>query len=203
MRSIRASSESRKGRGCILFFAIFWIGFSSLWTFLAWRGGGGYMWLFGVPFIAIGLLLFAGSLWRTFSALRVAPPEVSISRTKLRPGERFNVAYVQRFRLPTTLQDCRVELVFRESATYTQGTDIRTDTHENVESSFDGPAGSFEAGAEVRRDGDFQIPTDAMHSFNARHNKLEWFVRVHVDIQEWPDMIELFDLTVLPERSFR
>lgn len=202
MPTIRASNEARRGRGCTLVFAIFWIGFSLVWTFLAWRGGGGFSWLFGVPFILIGLLLVAASLWRTFSAVRVAPPEVSISNTKLRPGERFHVTYVQRFRLPTTLQDCRVELVFRESATYTQGTDTRTDTHELVESYFDGPAGSFEAGSEVRRDGEFQIPADAMHSFAAQHNKLEWFVRVHVDIQEWPDMIELFDLTVVPERSF-
>jgi hypothetical protein len=201
MRSIRTSTDSSRGRGCILLFALFWLAFSLLWTFLAWRGGGGFGWLFGVPFIAIGLLLFVGSLWRTFAAVRVAPPKISMSKTRLRPGESFNVAYVQRFRLPTVLQDCRIELVFRESATYTQGTDTRTDTHELVEGFFDGPVGQFEAGAEVRRDGTLQIPADAMHTFEARNNKLQWFVRVHVDIQEWPDMVEMFDLTVLPERS--
>lgn len=160
------------------------------------------MWLFGVPFIAIGVFLLVGSLWNMFAGLKVAPPEVSVSRTELRPGESFNVTYVQRFRLATTLQDCRVELVFRESATYTQGTDTRTDTHEQVVMFFEGPAGHFDPGAEVRRDGTLQIPADAMHSFEATHNKLQWFVRVHVDVQEWPDMTELFDLTVLPEKGF-
>ncbi|MGD8848470.1 MAG: hypothetical protein PVF18_02030 [Anaerolineales bacterium] len=201
MRSMRASSESRKGRGCTLIFAVFWLAFSLLWTFLAWRGSGGLGWLFGVPFIAIGLLLVVGGLWRSFAALRVAPPQISMSKTQLRPGESFTVAYHQRFRLPTLLQDCRVELVFRESATYTQGTDTRTDTHEKIEAFFEGPVGQFDAGAEVRKDGTLQIPIDAMHSFEALHNKLNWFVRVHVDIQEWPDMVELFDLTVIPERS--
>ncbi len=201
MRSLQASADTRRGRGCILLFALFWLGFSLLWTFLAWRGSGGLGWLFGVPFIAIGLLLFAGSLWRTFAALKVAPPQISMSKTDLRPGESFSVVYVQRFRLPTMLQDCRIELGFRESATYTQGTDTRTDTHEKIEGFFEGPVGQFEAGAEVRRDGALQIPVDAMHSFEAEHNKLQWFVRVHVDVQEWPDMIELFDLNVLPERS--
>jgi hypothetical protein len=201
MRSLRASTETRRGRGCILLFAIFWLAFSLLWTFLAWRGSGGLAWLFGVPFIAIGLVLIVVSLWRTVSAIKVAPPQVSVSKTQLRPGESFSVSYVQRFRLPTTLQDCRVELVFRESATYTQGTDTRTDTHDKVMSFFDGPAGSFEAGSEVRRDGNFQIPVDAMHSFESQNNKLQWLVRVHVDVQEWPDMIEAYDLTVLPERS--
>jgi hypothetical protein len=146
-------------------------------------------------------VLIVVSLWRTVSAIKVAPPQVSVSKTQLRPGESFSVSYVQRFRLPTTLQDCRVELVFRESATYTQGTDTRTDTHDKVMSFFDGPAGSFEAGSEVRRDGNFQIPVDAMHSFESQNNKLQWLVRVHVDVQEWPDMIEAYDLTVLPERS--
>lgn len=200
MRSLRASRASRAGRGCLLIFAGFWTAFSLVWTYFAWRGSDGWMWLFGVPFIAIGILLFASSLWRTFSSLRVAPPEIAVSKTELHPGESFTVVYHQRFRLPTTLQDCRVELLFRESATYTQGTDTRTDTNEQVEAFFEGPAGHFEAGAEVRRDGTLQIPPDAMHSFKAQHNKLEWFVRVHVDVQEWPDMVELYDLTVLSER---
>lgn len=185
-----------------MLFAVFWLAFSLLWTFLAWRGNGGLMWLFGVPFIAIGIFLIVSSLWRRFAGLKVAPPEVSVSRTELRPGESFSVTYVQRFRLPTTLQDCRVELIFRESATYTQGTDTRTDTHEQVIMFFEGAAGHFDAGSEVRRDGTLEIPADAMHSFVGRHNKLQWFVRVLVDVQEWPDMIELYDLTVLPEKGF-
>lgn len=201
MRSLRASADSRRGRGCIFLFASFWIAFSLLWTFLAWRGGGGWTWLFGVPFIAIGLLMLAGGLWRTVASLKVAPPQVSVSKTELRPGERFSVVYLQRFRLPAMLQDCRIELLFRESATYRQGTDTRTDTHEKVYDFFDGPAGQFEAGAEARRDGTLQVPADAMHSFEASNNKLEWFVRVHVDVQEWPDMVELYDLTVLPAGS--
>ncbi len=201
MRALRASAEARRGRGCIFIFAGFWLAFSVLWTYLAWRGSGNWMWLFGVPFIAIGVLLLAGGLWRTFASLKVAPPQVSVSKNELRPGERFSVIYSQRFRMPARLQDCRIELLFRESATYRQGTDTRTDTHEQVLDFFEGPAGDFEAGSEVRRDGMLQIPSDAMHSFEASNNKLEWFVRVHIDIQEWPDMIELYDLTVLPERS--
>ena len=203
MRSLRASPASRAGRNCLLLFAGFWTAFSLFWTYMAWRSDSGLMWLFGVPFIVIGIMLIVFSLWRTVSGIKVAPPQVSVSKTQLRPGEKFSVSYIQRFRLPTTLQDCRVQLVFQESATYTQGTDTRTDTHDEVVSFFEGPAGHFEAGSEARRDGTFQIPVDAMHSFESQNNKLQWLVRVHVDVQEWPDMIEVYDLTVLPERSLR
>lgn len=41
-----------------LFFAIFWTGFSLLWTVIAYLGGGGAFALFGLPFVAIGIMLF-------------------------------------------------------------------------------------------------------------------------------------------------
>ncbi|MGN0585949.1 MAG: hypothetical protein ACI4JF_01575 [Oscillospiraceae bacterium] len=41
-----------------LFFAIIWTGFSLLWTVIAYLGGGGVFALFGLPFIAIGVILF-------------------------------------------------------------------------------------------------------------------------------------------------
>jgi len=200
MQSLRPSAASKTGRGCLLLFGLFWTAFSVFWTIMARKGGGGLMWLFGLPFILIGVGLLASALWRTIAAVRVGPPKISISKAILCPGETFGVIYEQSFRTPVDLYDSKVELVFRESATYTQGTDTRTDTYEQVLESFDGPAGHFAAGQTARQDGSMTIPETGMHTFIAQNNKLQWFVRVNVDVQGWPNMIEEYELTVSPER---
>ena len=43
------------------------------------------------------------------------------------------------------------------------------------------------------------VPRDTMHSFEAKHNKVVWELRVHADIRRWPDVREEFRFTVLPE----
>lgn len=185
-----------------MLFALFWLGFSLIWTYMAWRGGGGAMALFGVPFILIGLLLILGALWRSIAGVKIAPPVVRVSNPSPSLGETIRVMWEVRFRTRTNLQDGRVELLFRESASYTQGTDRRTDTHESVKEFNELPIGEMEAGKELQGQAEFIIPVDGMHSFETDNNRLEWFLRVRLNAMEWPDVTDEFQLNVQPKRAW-
>ncbi|TFH37815.1 MAG: hypothetical protein E4G99_01435 [Anaerolineales bacterium] len=196
MQTLKPTKTSTRGRGILLFFAIFWTGFSLVWTFLAWRGGGGAMALFGVPFILIGLSLLVGSIWRKIAGVKIAPPSISVSNAKPALGETIRVNWEMGFRTKVVLLDGRVELVYRESASYTQGTDRRTDTHERIEDFFELPVGEMEANRKVQGSGDFVIPEAGMHSFKAENNQLEWLLRLRLNTQDWPDLVDEFALDV-------
>jgi hypothetical protein len=152
--------------------------------------------LFGLPFIAIGLFLLLGVFWRKIAGVKIAPPIVQVSNPNPTLGETIRIKWEIRFRVKTKLQDGRVELLFRESASYTQGTDTRTDTHESLKEYYELPVGDMEAGRVVEGQTDFIIPADGMHTFQAENNRLEWIVRVRLNAMEWPDVEDEFNLNV-------
>jgi hypothetical protein len=201
VHTLKPSTSSKSGRGCLLLFALFWLGFSLVWTYMAWRGGGA-MALFGVPFILIGLFLILGALWRNIASVKVVPPTVSVSNASPSLGETIRVKWKLRFRTKTVLQDGRVELLFRESASYTQGTDRRTDTQENVEEFYELPVGEMEAGKTIEGQTDFIIPGEGMHSFKAENNRLDWLLRVRLNAMEWPDLEDEYELNVQPQEAW-
>jgi hypothetical protein len=45
-----------------------------------------------------------------------------------------------------------------------------------------------------------QVPADAPSTFYAPDNALHWFIRVHIEIRDWPDWLEEFPITVVPTR---
>lgn len=199
MYKLKTTSESKRGRGCLVLFALFWTGFSLVWTYLAWRGGGA-MALFGVPFILIGLALLVGAFWRSIAGVRIAPPVISVSNPQPSLGEKIRVDWELRFRVPAVLQEGKVELIFRESASYTQGTDRRTDTHEQIVDFIELPIGEMVAGKQVQGYADVTIPASGMHSFQASNNRLDWLLKLRLHVQEWPDIIDEFGLDVQPRK---
>jgi hypothetical protein len=146
----------------------------------------------------VGLL--AWSLLPLLSRLRVTPPQVSLSKDQLRPGEQFVLSYQQDFRSPVEVNQAMIRLVLRESARYRRGTNTYTATHEHVIHEFQLPAKRYEAGESLSDRHTLEIPPDAMHSFEASNNKLLWLITVHVGVKGWPDFKEEYGLTVLPER---
>lgn len=158
--------------------------------------------LFGVPFILIGLLLITGALWRSVAGVKIMPPVVSVSNPSPMVGETIRVQWELGFRTGVTLQDGRVELLFRESASYMQGTDHRTDTHEEIEEFNELPIGEMEPGKNLQGHTDFTIPATGMHSFKAENNQLAWLLRLRVNVMEWPDLEDEFELDVQPQRAW-
>lgn len=200
MQVMEKSTSSHSGQGCGIGFAVLWIGFSLFLTFVFWRSEGFPELLFPLGFVGIGLIILVGMLWRYFARVKVGRPNISVSKDTVRVGETFNVIYEQEFRQVTETQSLTIQLIFRESATYTRGTDTRTDKHDTVLDRHEASGRRFESGEIFRLDCSFTIPDNAMHTFVEDKNKLQWFVSIHIDILNWPDLHEEYEIIVLPDR---
>ncbi|MFO0930814.1 MAG: hypothetical protein U0736_27910 [Gemmataceae bacterium] len=74
----------------------------------------------------------------------------------------------------SALRNARVTLKCTESATYTAGTSTSTATREVVRAPVGESAGSLAGGMR----GTLLVPDEAMHSFEAAHNKITWTLEV-------------------------
>jgi hypothetical protein len=153
----------------------------------------------GLPLGGVGLLMIGAAVRTMLARARVAPPAVAVSTTTPRVGEIFTVDYQQTYRVATNVQLIRMSLILRESATYQRGTDSVTVTHEHFVQTYDLPPRQFSAGETFQDRRQFQIPPLGMHSFAANRNKLNWFLKVTVQISGWPDFEDEFSLVVQPQ----
>ncbi len=152
-------------------------------------------------FVLPGLIMIGYAATVYYSRARVGKPDITISNSSLRVGEKFTVNLMHTFKRNVQLEGIVVQLVFKETATYQQGTDTRTVTHEDVYENFELPGGEYQAGQYIQETFIMQIPADAMHTLKVRRNRLEWFVRVKADIAKLPDYVDEYELTVLPEMA--
>jgi hypothetical protein len=153
----------------------------------------------GLPLGLVGLLMVGGAVRTMLARARMTPPELAMSTSTPRVGEIFTVDYQQTFRAATNMQLLRLSLILRESATYRRGTDTVTVTHDHYVQTYDLPPRQFSGGETLRERRQFQIPPQSMHSFGASRNKLNWFLKVLVQVPGWPDFDDEFSLTVPPE----
>jgi hypothetical protein len=145
-----------------------------------------------------------GLVWHTMRRLRqvIGPATLHASTDVLDPGDTFTLDY----RHPVTsgfyLQLLSFRLVLRESATYTVGTDTYTytDTHEHIIQGAACQARPIAANSVITEEVTLTIPPDAIHTFIAPHNRLEWVVAVVMAFDVWPHTYRrLYQLTVNPE----
>ena len=163
----------------------------------------GWMYLFFVPFVLVGLGTLIGGLYALTSAVlaraKVAEPVVRVSRQPLRLGESFRVLVSQYVKSPVRVTALRVRLQAREWVQYRRGTRDYTDKHtiheqqativENVDAR---PAQPLTGQCQ------FTIPIDSMHSFQAPDNRIEWHLEVRTEIPQWPDYCAQYPLVVIP-----
>jgi hypothetical protein len=202
MKPLNKPRGSLMGQGCFLAFALLWTGFSVFMFVMAWREKEVPGMAFISLFLVIGLVMIVAALWRFFSKLRLSAPMLMISHTELCVGERFNLDYQQTFKGASDVTKASISLVFQEAATYTQGTDTRTDRHDIVVETHEIPGRRFESGEVLQQSFSMMVPADAMHTFIAKNNELQWLIRVHVDIVDWPDMKEDYPIRVLPQKTW-
>jgi hypothetical protein len=133
-----------------------------------------FLTVFLIPFVLIGLVLIAVVLFagvQLVTSLVVGAVRVEIADHSMRPGRSYEFVVEQsgRFRLG------RVSLVLActESATYTQGTDTRTENKEVTKEEV----AQAEAMPREGLRGKLTVPGDAMHSFASAHNKITWTLR--------------------------
>ncbi|RMG89515.1 MAG: hypothetical protein D6706_21245 [Chloroflexi bacterium] len=155
--------------------------------------------LFGCVPILVGLGFIAWAGFNFITQQTLGKPEVLISNTTLAVGEPFTVQVIHTFRRGLQVDRVLAQLVFRETATYQQGTDTRTVTHEEIIEETEWPGGYFSSGHFFQNSVEMQIPRDGMHTLNVRRNQLQWFVRLKMEIPRLPDYIEEHELIVLPK----
>lgn len=169
----------------LLFFAAIWNGVT--WTILiaALRDDGWFS--FAVLFLSIFVLIGAAvALGTVYMFLQLFNPKVSIALSEGAPypGNRIDLAWEVTGR-SNRIRRLEIHITATEHATYTVGTDTRTDTHELVRipvASVDEPDGIPFGSTTV------DIPTTAMHSFSALRNEIRWSIQVKGDIPFWPDI---------------
>lgn len=195
-RSTPVKSQNRPG--CLVLFGLFWIAFSAVFLLSGIGSEDTTFVIFGAVFvlIGVGLVLFGGLSY--YTRLRVGKPEITISEQMLRVGEPFTVNIFHSFKTGVQVENIRLELIFRETATYQQGTDTRTVTHNHIIAEFEEPGGHYQAGHLFQQSYELQIPRNSMHTLKVRRNKLEWFVRFSMKVPRLPDFSEEYELEVVP-----
>jgi len=155
-----------------------------------------------VLFAAGGLGLIAWGLRPTVARMRLAAPEISISSSRLRVGEEFSVSYRQEWKRGADVDRVLFQLVLLETVRYSEGTETVTDTHDNVIQHFESTGRHFGAGEMINDRYAFRIPEAGMHTFTpSEDNRIEWFIRVCIEMSRWPDFTREHEITVLPETA--
>jgi hypothetical protein len=147
-------------------------------------------------FLAIGVAMLGGVVlflarWR---AGRVA---LELSAHPLQAGGRYELwAVQQEGRVP--VRQVHIRLYCQESATYRQGTSTSTSTREVCSREVLIPG--LDPGCDDLTQGvrcDFVVPPSAMHSFEAKHNKIAWKLELRGRVGRWPLRLK-FPVIVYP-----
>ena len=154
------------------------------------------------PLFCLGPVVVIGAVVGGYTLLMgtlVAEPQVKMSSVLLRRGDDLQIQYTQPIKRNVSLKSLSYSLILQESATYDQGTSTVTETHDHVidqNMNFDVHLSS-ETGIEQTLA--FKIPDDAMHTFEAPRNTLNWYLKVHFDVPNFPDYQKLYKIKVLAE----
>jgi hypothetical protein len=162
--------------------------------------GGTPDWLmtaFFVPFLGVGVALvvvFARLLRQTAG---IGPTLVEISDHPLLPGHGYRLFLSQSGNL--TLKSIEVSLACEEEAVFRQGTNVRTESREVFRQSLYAGAGAvIRPGEPLAAECDLPVPADAMHSFRASHNQVQWKLVVRGEIAGWRGFQRSFPVVVRP-----
>jgi hypothetical protein len=163
----------------------------------SWHGGQMAFSTFGaffmIPFVLVGLGLL---WWFVHSLLALFNPSVRITFPvyPLALGGTFDLEWniagnAARINRLTFL------LEGRESATYARGTDTVTEKQVfKTISIYEADKGTLSVSGNTT----LSIPAGTMHSFNSKHNKIIWVLKIKGDIPRWPDIGDEYQIEVMP-----
>src|SRR6185295_10414401 len=130
-----------------------------------------------IPFALVGLALIVGIFYSMFLSIACRRSLVELDAHPLTPGQLVRIQVIQRG--PLKLGHMRTLIVCEESATFEQGEVSKTDRKRIHEITIDASGDSWKCR------GEFKIPADAMHSFEATHNAIQWKVLVLGTVARW------------------
>ncbi|MFP4579789.1 MAG: DUF3592 domain-containing protein [Candidatus Sumerlaeia bacterium] len=178
----------------MLIFALFWNSIVGFMLIQVVKEKSIALMIFGGVFGIIGLLLIA-MVVSNFLALFNPRPQVRISDLSPGIGHSFKISWTTLGNV-SRISMFRIILSCREEATYRRGTSTYTDRNKffNMPIVETGDRANMVSGQATAT-----IPPDAMHSFESPNNRIIWTIRVHGDIEKWPDVEEEYKIQVLPE----
>ena len=180
----------------LLFASLFWNGI--VWT-IAWFAvfrspdREGCVVAFLAVFALIGLLLIYSTL-RQFLVLFNPRPRLTLSPGSLKLGE---VAYLQ-WRLTGATGGVRrlqVTLEGKEEVRYRRGTDTHTETKAFASLPVVDSTDSYQM---LSGSTSFAVPSDTLPTFASENNKVIWTIKAQLEIANWPDSDEEFEILVQP-----
>lgn len=149
--------------------------------------------VFLAVFALIGLLLIYGML-RQVLVLFNPRPRLTLSPASLKLGE---VAYLQ-WRLTGATGGARrlqVTLEGKEEVRYRRGTSTHTETKAFATLPIVDSSDSYQM---LSGSTSFAVPSDTLPSFASENNKVIWTLKAQLEIANWPDSDEEFEILVRP-----
>lgn len=159
-----------------------------------------FLTLFAVPLLIANFWAVKYFFTELTIHARYGPTCVEISHHPLRPNSECEIFVSQagRFSLPSLT----VALVCEEEATYSQGTDIRTEVRVvHDKEIFRQEDIRIDAGTPFEALGRLSIPDGAMHSFQSGHNAVRWKLVVRGVSTRGAAMVRTFPVLVYPEST--
>ncbi len=145
--------------------------------------------------VIIGIVLVGG--YGFLMSTLFTPPELMITEVQLKRDDTFDIRYQQNFKRGVTLKSVAYTLILRETATYQQGTSTVTEHHDNIIDERVEFEVHVDPNSPIDEPLTFTIPPDAMHTFETERNKLNWFLRVSLDIPSFPDFRREYRLRIV------
>lgn len=202
----RNLNREPRALGCLWLFALFWNGlvWFGIWSVNTSFGSSSWKMepfaLFALPFVAVGLGLLALCVLPLVTRVKLGQARIFVHPPKVRPGETFSVTYRQRINSDILIKRMVARFIFQESATYTRGTSESTETQNFVlDEKVLRDRTLWRGGTNFEQTVHFTVPKQAMHTFVANRNKLQYFVTFDLEIERWTDYHDAIEVTVLSE----
>ena len=182
----------------ITFVACFWNGIVSVFLvqlIKSYNSGhpDWFLTVFLIPFVLIGLGLIFG-IFHALLALANPKLELTLSESSPALGDTVQLEWSATKPL-TKVRNLRIALQGEEAATYRRGTNSNTDKstfYRDIVLELDQPA------TQQRGTLELTIPVDSMHSFDSANNKITWQLCVDGEIPRFPDIKNIYPITVRP-----
>lgn len=174
-------------------FALLWNTFIGIFANNAFIGRQWFSLLFMLPFLIAGIFLIGATV---YSLLKLFNPtvELAISEGAVPLGDSLDVAWELKGRV-SRIRELVISAVGEEQATYTRGTDTKTDKNvfQSIEIARTSAVADMQFGTAT-----VVIPLETMHSHFGERNKIVWKLIVQGEIPFFPNVYEEFEFRVIP-----
>ena len=184
----------------VCIFSLFWNGIVSIFVTIAvksWYTDNveWFLSFFIIPFVLVGLASIGG-IFYYFIAMFNSKAVLSITNSHPEPGEKVTLSW--EIVNSSSVEKLEIFLKGEESATYqTHGKNNNTHTRKSTFESLKLLETDNRDAIHIGRT-QFTIPSNTMHSFDGKNNKITWEIHLRGEIKRRPDLKYDYPITVMP-----